>query len=337
MMKLRTLFVPSVVVLLFVASCSLTAQAQRFQTKQHSDRVDLLQDGQLVTSYQFLSGTKPILWPLIGPDQSRMSREYPMVDSQDEERDHPHHRSLWMTFGEVNGFDFWAEGDGENKGRVVHKEIVSLEESESAASVTARHEWQTKSGQVVLEEICRYSIVDAMKGSDDRVIDCEYILKHPKGASDEPIHFGDTKEGMFAVRVPETMRADKSNGQILNSNGLLNGATWGRAAQWVDYAGKATRDAKSDMGVAILTHPESFGSDGYWHVRTYGLFAHNPIGVAHFLEVNPAAIKKEGGYYLPSGTKMHLIYRVILHRGRWTHQDGSLQHEAFAKSKPQLN
>lgn len=336
-MKLLKTFVPSVTVLLLVASSQLTAQEPRFQTKQQSDRVDLLQDGQLVTSYQFQSGTKPILWPLIGPDQSRMSREYPMADGKDEDHDHPHHRSLWMTFGEVNGFDFWAEGDEKNKGRVVHKEILSLKESESAASVTARHEWQTKSGQVILEETCRYAIVDSMHGSDDRLIDCEYILKHPEGASNEPIHFGDTKEGMFAVRVPETMRADKSNGQILNSNGLLNGATWGRAAQWVDYAGKVTSDAKSEMGVAILTHPKSFGSDGYWHVRTYGLFAHNPIGVSHFLEVNPSAVKKEGGYYLPSGASMHLIYRVILHRSRWTHQDGNQQYEAFAKSKPQLN
>ena len=336
-MKLLKTFVPSVTVLLLVASSQLTAQEPRFQTKQQSDRVDLLQDGQLVTSYQFQSGTKPILWPLIGPDQSRMSREYPMADGKDEDHDHPHHRSLWMTFGEVNGFDFWAEGDEKNKGRVVHKEILSLKESESAASVTARHEWQTKSGQVILEETCRYAVVDSMHGSDDRLIDCEYILKHPEGASNEPIHFGDTKEGMFAVRVPETMRADKSNGQILNSNGLLNGATWGRAAQWVDYAGKVTSDAKSEMGVAILTHPKSFGSDGYWHVRTYGLFAHNPIGVSHFLEVNPSAVKKEGGYYLPSGASMHLIYRVILHRSRWTQQDGNQQYEAFAKSKPQLN
>jgi hypothetical protein len=320
-MKLLQTFVPSVTVLLLVASSQLTAQEPRFQAKQQSDH----------------SGTKPILWPLIGPDQSRMSREYPMADGKDEDHDHPHHRSLWMTFGEVNGFDFWAEGDEKNKGRVVHKEILSLKESESAASVTARHEWQTKSGQVILEETCRYAVVDSMHGSDDRLIDCEYILKHPEGASNEPIHFGDTKEGMFAVRVPETMRADKSNGQILNSNGLLNGATWGRAAQWVDYAGKVTSDAKSEMGVAILTHPKSFGSDGYWHVRTYGLFAHNPIGVSHFLEVNPSAVKKEGGYYLTSGASMHLIYRVILHRSRWTHQDGNQQYEAFAKSKPQLN
>ena len=325
------------IVLLLAATSSVTAYAQRFQTKEYADRVDLLQDGQLVTSYQFQSGSKPILWPLIGPDQSRMSREYPMVDSKDEQHDHPHHRSLWMTFGEVNEIDFWAEGDGENKGQVVHKEIVSLEASEVAASVTARHEWQAKTGQAVLEETCRYGIVNPIDGNDDRIIDCEYILKHPKGASNEPIYFGDTKEGMFAIRVPEAMRADKLAGQILNSDGQYNGATWGQAARWVDYAGKATGDSKSDVGIAILVHPKSFGSDGYWHVRTYGLFAHNPIGISHFLEVNPNATTKKGGFVLQPGETMHLLYRVVLHRDRWTLEEGNKQYEAFEKNLLQLN
>jgi hypothetical protein len=133
------------------------------------------------------------------------------------------------------------------------------------------------------------------------------------------------------------MRADKSTGQILNSVGQLNGATWGQAARWVDYAGKATSDSKSDVGVAILVHPKSFGSDGYWHVRTYGLFAHNPIGISHFLEVNPNATTKKGGFVLQPGETMHLLYRVVLHRNRWTLEEGNKHYEAFAKNPLQLN
>lgn len=336
-MKLNQFFVLPLIATFVVLCSPIIATAQRYQTKQHEDRVDLLQDGQLVTSYQFQSGPKPIVWPLIGPGQSRMTREYPMVDSKNEDHDHPHHRSLWMTFGEVNDIDFWAEGDGENKGQIVHQKILSLEESEVAATVTARHHWQTKTGQRLLDETCRYSLVPSTSGSDDRSLDCEYVLQHPEGGSTEPIHFGDTKEGMFAIRVPEAMKADKKMGQIRNSQGQLDRATWGQSARWVDYAGKATEDAESDVGIAILVHPQSFGNEGYWHVRTYGLFAHNPIGVAHFLEVNPKATKKVGGFLLEAGQKMHLFYRVVLHRGRWTAEEGDRQYEIFTKSRPQLD
>ena len=32
------------------------------------------------------------------------------------------------------------------------------------------------------------------------------------------------------------------------------------------------------MGVAILDHPTNPGHPTYWHVRSYGLFAANPLG-----------------------------------------------------------
>jgi hypothetical protein len=313
-----------------------SAKAQQFQVKKEVDRVDLLQNGQLVTSYLFRSGSKPILWPLLGSDQSRMSREYPMVsDSPNEDHDHPHHRSLWMTFGDVNKIDFWAEGEG--KGNVVHQAIVALDQSDDAASITAKHEWQTQDGKALLEETCKYTLCQGSGPETDRVIDCEYILKHAASADKGPIHFGDTKEGMFAIRVPEAMRADKAGGRILNSNGKLNVETWGQSAKWVDYSGKATANADHESGVAILIHPQSFRSDGCWHVRTYGLFAHNPFGIKDFVEANPAASNREGGFLLQPAQSIHLCYRVILHQQQWTIDDGNKQYDAFASVKPRLN
>ncbi|MCY2977721.1 MAG: PmoA family protein [Planctomycetota bacterium] len=317
---------------IMASALSIQSFSQEFQAKRELDRVDLMQAGKLITSYHFKSGTKPILWPLMGPDNLRMSREYPMVpDSTNEAHDHPHHRSLWMTFGEVNDVDFWAEG--KNHGEVVHSEIVNTAQSSTSASVEARHIWQTLDAKPFLQEHCKYTVSGT---PDERIIDCEYILKHVDPASKEPIHFGDTKEGMFAIRVPETMKVDKASGHILNSSGLTDGKTWGKPADWVDYAGKATIDAKQEHGIAILIHPQSFGRTGYWHVRTYGLFAHNPIGVKHFLEVNPDATKKEGGYMLQPGQSMHMLYRVVLHRNAWTQTVGDEHYQVFAKTSPQL-
>jgi len=326
---------------LFTLSLISSGRAQEFQAKRETDRVDLFQNGKLITSYRFRSGTKPILWPLIGPGGTRMSREYPMsTEGKKEEHDHPHHRSLWMTFGEVNELDFWAEGKG--KGEVVLSELSGVEQSADSASVLAKHVWQTTATvenatpKAVLQELCRYTVSGT---EEERIIDCEYILKHADANAKDAIHFGDTKEGMFAIRVPEAMRADKAGGQILNSQGQKNDDAWGRTATWVDYTGRATFDNEDVFGITIMIHPKSFGLTGYWHVRTYGLFAHNPIGVKHFFEKRPTETpnKPTGGYSLAPGQSMHMSYRVLLHRNRWTPSEVQDRYSAFERVPMRLN
>ena len=79
-------------------------------------------DGQLFTEYVTLSENKPILWPILGPTGKKMSRDYPMVKTEGEKHDHPHHRSLWFTHGLVNGVDFWHKG-----GKVIHQSFGKIE------------------------------------------------------------------------------------------------------------------------------------------------------------------------------------------------------------------
>lgn len=313
------------------------------------DRIDVLRDGQLVTSYVFRSGSKPVLWPIHGPDGHRMTRSYPMdATVPDEAHDHPHHRGLWMTFGEVAGADWWAEGKG--KGLVAHRKVLSLNDSGPTITWVAQHEWFKTSnsgaadGSAVLLETCRYS-VSAMESQT--VIDCEYLWKGGDGK--QAVAFGDTKEGMFAIRVPETMRGDKPGGEILNSAGDRQGDTWGKSAKWVDYSGPVapksgdSKNLPGIYGIAILTHPASFRADGLWHVRTYGLFAHNPFGIKDFLgqrtKTGSTALdpKHSGGYSLPPGESLHFLYRVVFHRDRWDVATGDKEWAAFSETKPQLD
>lgn len=63
-------------------------------------------DGKLVTEYHTRSGTKPILWPLIGPTGKPVTRAFPMAKVSGEQADHPHQRSFWFTYGDVNGINF---------------------------------------------------------------------------------------------------------------------------------------------------------------------------------------------------------------------------------------
>ncbi len=274
---------------------------------EHDGGVRVLQDNSIVADYLTLSKSKPIVWPLIGPGGARMTRDYPMVpDSKGEAHDHPHHRSLWFTHGDVNGTDFWLEG--EKGGITEHQEFTELSGGEQAV-VASRNIWKTPAGEPVLTDHRRLTF-----GNDKSVawLDCEFELAATHG----DVQFGDTKEGTFGMRIAESMKVDaKNGGEIVNSNGQTNREAWGVAANWVDYHGPI---GDKQMGIAILCHPSSFHHPNRWHVRTYGLFAANPFGVHHFLgQKEPTA-----GVKLSDGESMVLRYRVILHAG--DHRDAKI-------------
>lgn len=258
-------------------------------------------DGQPFTEYVIKSGSKPILWPIIGPNGKRLTRNWPMqTDVPGEtDKDHPHQRSLWFTHGEVNGIDFWSEG----KGRIEHREFVTVEGGPQAKIVT-RNDWLSPDGSKLICQDERTMTFGA--NASGRWIDFDIAIK----AVNEPVEFGDTKEGSFGVRTASSMRVDsKKGGKIVNSEGKENGYAWGRPAAWVDYHGPVDGDVS---GIAIMNHPSSFRFPTAWHVRTYGLFAANPFGKKDF---PPNAAKDQGAYTLPVGETLKLRYRVLLHNG----------------------
>ena len=84
-----------------VASTGLTAFRPKSPPSDRSKGAVVKIDGQLFTEYLVRSGTKPILWPIIGPTGKPMTRDYPLRDRAGEKTDHPHQRSLWFTHGDV--------------------------------------------------------------------------------------------------------------------------------------------------------------------------------------------------------------------------------------------
>ena len=267
-------------------------------------------DGQPFTEYLVVSGTKPVLWPILGPTGKPMTRAYPMAKVPEEKvRDHVHHRSFWFTHGRVNGVDFW----GENRATIKHREFTKLESGPTAV-IEAVNDWLAPDGKKVCEErrTLRFGARD-----DARWIDFDTTIKATEG----PVTFGNTKEGSFGVRVAESMRVDsKRGGRIVNSEGQTDGGAWGRPAAWVDYHGPV--DGQT-VGIAILNHPTSFRFPTHWHVRSYGLFAANPFGLRDF----PEGKEKDGSHTIPADQSMTLRYRVLLHRG--DEKEGKIA-EAFA-------
>ncbi|MCA1684467.1 MAG: PmoA family protein, partial [Planctomycetia bacterium] len=264
--------------------------------------------GKLLTVYRADEPTKPYYYPVIGPTGAEFSRAYPMkTDVAGETRDHPHQRSLWFTHGDVNGYDFWAS-DPVNKpnpkfGSIRETSRTILAAGPVVGVMRTTDDWLGPDGEAVCED---ERVVRVFDTAVARIIDFDVTLKATRGS----VTFGDTKEGMFGVRVASSMDVMKGKtrleGKITNAEGVTDDAAWGKASPWVDYVGPVNGKT---VGVAILNHPASFRYPTTWHVRTYGLFAANPFGWHDF------GMKKSGAYTLPKGEQVRFRYRLILHEG----------------------
>ena len=289
------------------------AQAAEFAVeKQEARGVIVTLDGKTFTEYLVKSGHKPVLFPLIGPSGSELTRRYPLQDALETERsDHIHHRSFWFTHGDVNGIDFWGESD--KSGYILHREFLQVQGGETAL-ISTRNDWVDRA------EVTHCSDVRTLTfGADGtrRWIDFDITITAAR-----EVKFGDTKEGSFGIRLAGSMKVDATpGGQIVNSEGQTDKGAWGKAAKWVDYVGPV---GGKTVGVAILNHPSSFRFPTHWHVRTYGLFAANPFGLHHFYGDNSI----DAGHTLKKGESFSLHYRVLLHDGDTT--QGKVA-EAFAE------
>lgn len=329
--------------------------AADFTVEKTDDGVIVKLDGQLFTQYLTQSGKKPILWPIIGPTGKAMTRAWPMDTSEVDAfkkahkektlaktdvltEDHSWHRSLWFSYQSVNGNNLWEEHANPPTGSTKHKEFVSYTGGPQA-KIVARNDWLDPNGKKLLED--ERTVVCSTDG-DNRLIDFDITLKATEG----DVVFGDEKDGVFGIRVPDTMRVDaKQGGSFVNSDGKVDedenpeqfpkGATndpkckravWGNKASWVDYHGPVDGET---VGVAILEHPSSYGYPTRWHTRNYGLHAANVFGQHVFDSTLPKASTT-----LKSGDTMTFRFRVVLHKG--DEKQGHIADEfaKYANEKP---
>lgn len=277
---------------------------QGVQLTQLQDRIRVEVDGKLFTEYYFANVPRPFCYPIKGPGEVEMTRNYPMKDVPDEDRDHKHHRSLWYSHGAVNGHDFWAETD--KAGMIVHDRFLLVESGSKVGTIRAVNKWVAADGTLVCtdEQVLRFY---SGGGKADRMLDFDITLKPANG----DLVLGDTKEGTMGIRIAETMRlkGKVGKGHILNSEGVKDDATWGKRAEWCGYYGPV--DGKT-VGIAIFDHPGNPRHPTWWHVRDYGLFAANPFG-KHDFEKLPD--KAAGDLKVPAGESVTFRYRFIFHEG----------------------
>jgi hypothetical protein len=237
-----------------------------------------------------------------------MTRNFPMKEVPGEDKDHKHHRSLWFTHGAVNGQDFWAEA--QNFGKIVHDGFAEVTSGKDVGVIRSKNKWVANDGKVFCTDELTLRVYN--RPAKERLFDYEITIQ----ASNGELTFGDTKEGSMAIRLNESIRlkpnkenAGKPTGHIVNSEGVRDGSTWGKRAEWCDYYGPV--EGKT-VGVAIFDHPQNPRHPTWWHVRDYGLFAANPFG-KHDFESLPD--KKAGDLVVPAGKSVTFRYRFYMHEG----------------------
>jgi Methane oxygenase PmoA len=295
-------------------------------TSVANDHLSIEINGQPFSDFYIGSSyTKPFLAPLRAATGLIVTRRFPMESAEGETRDHPHHKGLWIGYGDVNGINFWeveaaskpSKGNPEAKGKVQLVKLDEIKSGKKSGSIHAVFNWLSPQGSPVLEED-RTMVFYA----DDKIrrLDVDVTFTARTKAQ-----FADTKEGFFAIRVADSISGNKG-GILTNSEGEhTEKDVWGKHADWVDYVGSV--DGQK-TGLLIFDNPRNPNHPPRWHARDYGLFAVNPFGVKDF---DPHA-ETSGGYPLPAGKSLRFRYRVIIHPGDTPQKDISRWYSDYSKA-----
>jgi len=276
------------------------------------DSLSFTHRGALLAAYhfgersEFPAPVKPYFYPL-NLGGLCITRHVPRKGEKPAEVDHPHHTSLYVAHGLVNGHDLWLDRvypDWKNThGYQRHSRFDWKTEGPVCAGFSEALAWQSPKSEDILDEERTFLLWKPF--ANGNLMDLRVTLKTTHG----PVTLGDTKEGgICALRVREPLQGD-ATGTITNANGGTGEAEcWGQRAAWCDYSG--TLEGKK-VGAAVLDHPAGFRFPTNWHVRDYGLFAANPFGWHDY----GSGWSNDGSHTIPAGGSITFRYRIFLHKG----------------------
>ncbi len=300
-----------------------------FKNNIPDKKVDVLVGDKLFTTYCWYDDlTKPVLYPIFSSRNTEITRGFPIKPRENERTDHPHQIGNWLTYGNVDGWDFWGNGSqglgirSPNGGIIKYLNIEKQTEGDEGVLVT-NESWVTPKDRELLKGKTEFHF---MGKGDTRIIDRITTLT----ATDTVVDFPDTKEGMFGIRVARqlelpskediklkekdgsvtTVKAlpnDEVTGNYRSSEGIEGEAVWGTRAKWMDLYGNI---GEEKISLVICDHPKNPGYPTYWHARGYGLFAANPFGVKDFTQG-----KEVLNFSVPAGQTITFRYRIIVNSG----------------------
>jgi hypothetical protein len=298
-MNYRTIIPVVLMASFFAANAARAAANVKLTQAETSVKVEI--DGKEFTTYRFLAGDdkdfhRPFAYPVYAADGQAITSDQIVTDR----KEHPHHRSVWVSHGAVNGVDHWA-----HRG---HKQRHVGFDKVEGDTIVQRLEWEGKTAEeptILMETrtLRFFALEDGTRG-----IDLTVAFTPTKDA----VTFGDTKEaGIASVRVHEQIGGKKIKGKLTNAKGATGEKDiWGKAAAWCDESG--TINGKP-YGVAIFDHPTNPRHPTQWHTREYGLHAANPFGLHDYDPKNTP--KGAGDLKLEPGNTLTFKYRILFHTG----------------------
>jgi hypothetical protein len=320
--------------LVLMSAMAAGAQGVVLKEDAAAHRVDVTIDGTPFTSYLWQTNQrKPVLYPLVAPDGTTVTRGYPFAMRPGERVDHPHHAGLWFNYGNANGFDFWNNSDAipeaqrPKYGTITQDRIVSVKSGKNVGELTVESTWTTGAGDKILLQTTTYSFVRSnIGGTPARFIDMKVTLK-----ALAPVVFHDDKEGVLGIRVAHFLESPTEKGGVFmdangkptqvaaadpagatgvyhTSEGKTGDAVWSTRGKWCTLSG-TTADGKAET-IAIFDHTGNPGYPAYWHARGYGLFAVNPLG-AHIFDPKAPALN----FSIAKGESATFRYRIAILSG----------------------
>lgn len=230
--------------------------------EQYSEKLDILFNGKIFSSYQYLADLKK---PFFGPVYTKTGNTFTRPDLNHKE--HPHQRSVFIGVGDVNGVDLWNEPD--NSGYLLKGTPENIICGDAFASFEANNIWVDKDGKKLVDENRKTTVYN--QSENCRYVDIEVTFKATYG----DVTFGNTKEaGPLGVRVNEAIDVDHG-GYMRNSYGATGEKEcWSKSAQWCIYGGKLDGE---DCAIAVFDNENNERYPTCWHIRNYGLFAANNL------------------------------------------------------------
>jgi len=317
--------------ILTLSTIVLTATAAAYpkvEFRPSTGAIDVFVDGKPFTSYvhkidpakpmaaEGILLTKPVLFPLRTPSGITVTRGWPFERIEGERQDHPHHIGLYFTYDQINGSNFWNNSKN-SLPAIKHIRADMTTDVKGNPALATVMNWTGKDNKSLLIE---KRLTSFIPGPDQHIIDIDIELQ----AVADRVQFGDTKEGMFAIRLAQwlTENADSryqlGTGSYLNCHGDENEkGVWGKRAEWVRIQGD--KDGKT-VGIAILNHPSSTNYPTYWHARGYGAFSANPLGQYAFQKSHKVENPKPFNLTLTKGERASFKFRVIIYDGSRTKQ-----------------
>lgn len=349
-MKLyATQFILLLTIFLFACTSAQKKKGQQVSFVENTSEksIDVLVNGKLFTTYRWPDNVcKPVLYPVCTSAGTEITRGFPIHPKTGERADHPHQIGMWLTYGDVDGNDFWGNGSkglgtkNANGGVIQHISVDKKTEGTGEAVLVTSENWVDTVGTVLLKEHSEYHFI--AEGTN-RIIDRITTLT----AGNKDVMFLDTKEGMFGIRVarqlelpdqgeivlysadgqPERVKAMSNegiSGNYLSSEGGTGLDVWGTRARWMDLFG-IIGDEK--ISIVICDHPGNQSYPTYWHARGYGLFAANPLGVKDFTKGQEML-----NFSVAAGKSITFRYRVVISSGtHLTKEQIDVHADAFAE------